>query len=71
MVIGLVANMMVRGGNLRYIYSQFVYALLAQLVEQDICNIQVVGSSPTRSSKLYRGLEQRSARRAHIVEKTT
>ena len=33
-------------------YNSFAYAALAQLVEQLICNQQVVGSSPTSGSKL-------------------
>ena len=32
-------------------YNSFAYAALAQLVEQLICNQQVVGSSPTSGSK--------------------
>ena len=44
-----------------------LYAFIAQLAEQFICNEQVVGSIPTESSK-YRGVEKWSSRKPHKLE---
>lgn len=38
----------------RMVYTVRLYALLAQLVERQICNLHVVGSTPAGGSKLRR-----------------
>ena len=43
-------------------------AFLAQLVEHVICNLKVVGSSPTEGSRKYRGVEQLEACQAHNLK---
>ena len=52
----------VLGGNLVY---NVLYATVAQLVEQLICNQQVVGSSPISGSTFIAGV--RSYRQGHRV----